>query len=181
MTIIKEFSEVENYADKLKEIKVWVCSNACGKTFLCQNDDRFFDLDTYRGRMKNKISFRDELSINKMYEMIEAGKVILNAPHEYFLRYLDENKIPFVLTYGKLEVEEEYLERMIKRGSDEEFIRTHGHLVSTLYYERSIDERPAIKIEMGKGEFLTDYIVKIFGTPRNYEENKGLQLKLLSD
>lgn len=178
MIIIKQFRDVEKYADKLSEIKVWVCCNACGKTFLCKNDERFFDLDTYRGTMKNKIAFRDELSIHKMYEMLDEGKVILNAPHEYFLRYLDENHIPFVLTYGKPEVEQEYLERMIKRGSDEEFIKTHGHLVSTLYFDRSTDERPTIKIEMGKGEFLTDYLVKVFGLPQYFNENKGIQLKI---
>lgn len=95
--IINSIEEMKQYLTYLKKIKIWVCNTACGKSYLCSLDDRFFDLDQYRSQL-NEIGFQDfeDRTIAKMWEMINSGKIILNAAHSYFLNYLEQNNLPFV-------------------------------------------------------------------------------------
>ena len=114
--IINSIQEINPYLDSLKKIKIWVCNTACGKSYLASLDDRFVDLDAYRSQLHHSgVEDFEERTISKMWELIKEDKIILNAAHAYFLKYLEENDIPFVYMYGKPEVEAEYIERMRHR------------------------------------------------------------------
>lgn len=164
--IIKSIEDIEKYKNQIKEIKIWVCNTACGKSYLCDIDDRFYDLDSFRS--KNRTIDRDEKSIEKMYQLLKDGKIVLNAAHTYFLEYLDQNNIPFVYMYGKAELEEEYISRMYHRGSGEEFVEKYGHLVSSDYQKRAEDKRGTFKIEMNENEFVSDYVWQVYGKSKKF-------------
>ncbi len=77
------------YREELEKIKVWVCSSACGKSYLSDIDDRFFDLDAYKSKLHHSdVENYEERSIDKMWELLEQGKIVLNASHDYFVNYL---------------------------------------------------------------------------------------------
>lgn len=167
--VINSPEEIEKYEDDLEKIKIWVCSTACGKSYLCSIDDRFYDLDAYRSQLHDSgVENFDEETIPKMYEILDSRKIVLNASHGHFLKFLDDNNIPFVYMYGKSEVEEEYIGRMRRRGSDEEFAQRFGWLISAHYSNRANDNRATFKIEMNKGEFVSDYAWRVFGKPKKY-------------
>lgn len=52
--IIKSVQELEGYKQQLKKIKVFVCATASGKSVLCQQDDRFFDLDKWGAELLHR-------------------------------------------------------------------------------------------------------------------------------
>lgn len=166
--IINNIEECRMHKQELQKIKIWVCNTACGKSFLSKIDDRFFDLDRYRSELHERgVENFDDLTIPKMYEMIEQGKIILNAAHSHFLNYLSENNLSFVYMYGKPEVQDEYIERMRQRGSSEEFIQRFGMLIASHYPKRAQDKRGTFKIEMNPKEFVSDYTWEVFGEPQN--------------
>lgn len=167
------------YLEKLRKIKIWVCNTACGKSYLSSLDDRFFDLDSYRSRL-HRLGLEDfeDKTIPKMWEAIKAGKIILNAAHSHFLKYLEENKLAFVYMYEKAEMEAEYIDRMRHRGSSEEFIQKFGTIIADQYPCRANDKRGTFKIEMNSNEFVSDYIWRVFGMPKKYIQSHEFIPKL---
>ncbi len=167
--IINSIQEMDTYLDSLREIRIWVCNTACGKSYLASLDDRFFDLDAYRSKLHHLgVEDFDDKTIPKMWEVLKSGKIILNAAHGPFLNYLEEQELPFVYMYGKPEVEAEYIERMRHRGSSEDFVQRFGTIIAAHYSNRANDKRGTFKIEMTSNEFVSDYIWKVFGMPKKY-------------
>lgn len=74
MVTINNLKELQNYKEELSKIKVWVCNTACGKSYLCDIDDRFYDLDLYRSKIKNsgEVNYED-LTIPQMYNVMGGG------------------------------------------------------------------------------------------------------------
>ncbi len=169
---INNLKELQNYKEELSKIKVWVCNTACGKSYLCDIDDRFYVLDLYRSKIKNsgEVNYED-LTIPQMYNVMGGGQIVLNAAHGHFLNYLDKNKIPFVYVYSKPECQEEYINRMLHRGSGQDFVDRFGHLIAEHYKNRVKDDRATYKIEMNSGEFVSEYIWQVFGMPKKYIQN----------
>lgn len=168
-TKIQSLNEIESYKDELAKIKVWVCSTSTGKSYLCSLDDRFYDLDAFQGTLveHGEENYQSKV-IDKMFEMIEKGKIITQASHSYFMEYLYKNHIPFVFMYGKPEVQDEYCQRMLHRGSGEEFVQRFGIGIAERYKDKTNDERPTYKIELNSGEYVRDYVWRIFGNPKKY-------------
>lgn len=161
---ITSIKDLTKYRDKLKKIKIWICNTACGKSYLAKVDKRFYDLDAYRSKMMQQgLKDFDDRTIPKMYEILKKGKIVLNSSHVHILNYLDENKIPFVYMYARPECQEEYVLRMRNRGSSEEFIQKFAPMISGHYSERIKDERATFKIEMHPNEYVSDYLLEIFG------------------
>ena len=161
---IYNIKDVEKYKDQLKKIRIWVCNTSCGKSYLCKVDDRFVDLDKHRSDlMFQGVQDFDEQSLVVMEKYLAMGKIILNASHRHFLNYLDTNNIPFVYMYPKKGLQAEYIERMRNRGSSEEFIQKYGTKMDDHYDHRHEDKRGTFKIEMNSGEFVSDYLWKVFG------------------
>jgi len=174
--ILYSLDEAKKHLEELKQIKIWVCNTACGKSYLCSIDDRFFDLDAYRSELHHLgVENFDEMTIPKMFSALKEGKIILNAAHGHFLSYLEENNIPFVYMYGKPEVENEYIERMRHRGSSEDFIQRFGTIIASHYSNRAKDKRGTYKIELNSKEFVSDYAWAVFGKPEKYIKFKTFE------
>lgn len=175
---IRFLNEVDKYKDELKKIKVWVCSTSSGKSYLCSLDDRFFDLDAYQWHVAD-LGDKDyeKRAIEKMYELIKDGKIVLQASHTYFINYLSENNIPFVLLYGKPEMQDEICQRMLHRGSGEDFVQRFGVKVAEHFYQKTNDTRSTISIEINPKEYVKDYAWKVFGKPKKYILHKDFTNK----
>lgn len=174
--IIRSIEELDKYKDELAKIKVWICLTATGKSYLTSIDDRFFDMDMYRSKLKDKgIEDFDAESVPMMYEMLDKGKIVLNASHSHIMNYLHENKIPYVYIYGKPQNEPEYIERMLHRGSGQAFVDRFGWMVSAGYEGRTKDKRPTFKIELDPHQFVSDYAWRVFGRPKKYIQFENVE------
>ncbi len=170
--VIESLDEIDKYREQLKKISVWVCNTACGKSYLCAIDNRFYDLDAYRSFLsENNVENYEDATIPKMNEILASGRIVLNAAHGHFLNYLEKNNIPFVYMYCKPEAEDEYIERMRHRGSSEEFVQRFGIHIADHYSNRAKDKRGLFKIEMNPKEYASDYIWKVFGKAKKYIQN----------
>ena len=162
--IIDDINNLNNYIDVLEKIKVYVCSSACGKSYLCEHDERFFDLDKYRVNLEEQnIENFNELTNQKLLELVKNNSVVLNAPRPEFLDFLYNNNIPYCQMYAKPECQEEYKERMLNRGSSKEFAEQFSSMISEHYPYSVNDPRATIKIEHSKNEYASDYLFRIFG------------------
>ena len=131
---------------------------------MCKVDDRFVDLDKHRSElMEQGVQDYEDQSVVLMHKFLAEGKIILNASHRHFLKYLTDNNMPFVYMYPKKGLQEEYIERMRNRGSSEEFVQRFGIHMDEHYDHRHEDKRGTFKIELNSGEFVSDYLWKVFG------------------
>lgn len=174
--IIKSVQEMEGCKQQLNKIKVFVCATACGKSVLCQQDDRFFDLDKWGAELLHRgVPDFAERTLPKAEEMLKQGKIVINAFHSGFLKYLDENNIPFCTVFAAPDQVQEYVDRMRKRGSDENFIQKFGNTTVEKFAERMQDPRPEFKIILNSGEYVSTYLLKIFDKTFNKEVNDEAQ------
>lgn len=81
-------------------------------------------------------------------------------------------KVPYILVFPKLELKEEYIQRCIDRGNQENFIWFIDR-----YYEKLIKnlmKRPEEKIILDTGEYLEDALIKRgYLLKTNKQEKKG--------
>lgn len=108
-----------------------------------------------------------ERTLPKAEEMLKQGKIVINAFHSGFLKYLEENKIPFCTVFAAPGQVQEYVDRMRKRGSDENFIQKFGNTTVEKFAERLQDPRPEFKIILNSGEYVSTYLLKIFDNERS--------------
>lgn len=170
---------------ELKDIRVFVCVPGVGKSYLCKIDDRFVDLDDMKARYKYAMEDVTEQEMEFLkgnrgkavrgdstdymkrtfFEFLEnTDKILLFAPNPLMVDMIYESGVPYCLVYHSKECAEEYKERMRKRGNQENFIESMlGDEILNFFYNNSVnDERPAFKIELFKGEYLSDKLLKIF-------------------
>lgn len=170
--IIHDLEELKKYSQQLKQIKVFICATATGKTVLCNNSQKFFDLDRWGADLLHKgVPDFAERTIPKMHEEMGKGKVIINAFHSQFLNYLHQNNISFCTIFASPDQNEDYVQRMKERGSDQAFISKFGNSTAEKFCERMEDFRPKFKIILNSGEFVSDYLLKIFEV-RNFKNIK---------
>ncbi len=167
---------------ELKDIRVFVCVPAVGKTRLCQMDDRFVDLDDLKARYKYCFEGKSELEMERMKGnrgealrkdstkfieettlklLKETDKILLFAPNPQMVEMIVKNKIPYCLVYHSLDCVEEYKVRMRERGNQENFIESMlGEDVIYDFYKASVtDTRPACKIELKPNQYLSDVLL----------------------
>lgn len=95
--------------------------------------------------------------IEYIKEQLEKGNSILASSHKEVRDALIKEKIPFTLVYPKVSLKEEYLKRYEKRGSPASFIKLLDENFEKWIKECSdIDNNLVNKIELNKGEFLSD-------------------------
>ena len=163
--IIKSKIDLQNHFNALKKIRLYVCSSACGKSYLCKKDDYFFDLDAFRVEKENEGHLNyDELTNQRMFQLFEQGKVVLNSPRPEFLDFIHNENIKYVLVYPNPDCKVEYVNRMLKRGSSEEYAKQFGDMVESYYQFLSNDKYASAKIELQQGEYLADYLQRIFNS-----------------
>ena len=158
---------------------VIVCGAAIGKTYLAEHDKRFIDLDdmkaTYkyglskasrkekergkldRGEIVNNDSTKYAIKI--LEEEIKNDSIILiSSANKKLLKYLIDNKINYCLVYANINDKQEYIKRMKNRGNNDIFIEklTETEAWKNQYEENIKDLRPKYKIELKKGQYLSD-------------------------
>lgn len=172
---------------ELKDIRVFVCVPGVGKSYLCKMDDRFVDLDDMKARFKYAMEDVSEkemewLKGNRgkavregsteymrtlMHKFLnETDKILLFAPNPLMVEMIYNAGIPYCLVYHSKDCAEEYKQRMRDRGNQENFIESMlGKEILDYFYANSVsDDRPAFKIELFPGEFLSDKLLEIFKT-----------------
>lgn len=168
---------------ELKDIRVFVCVPAVGKSYLCEKDDRFVDFDDMKARYKygyetlskaemeklkgnrGKVLRDDSTEFIKsqiMKYLNETDKILLFAPNPQIVEMIYENKIPYCLVYHSKSCVKEIEERMRIRGNQENFIRSMLDPIDAFYEASVNDKRPAFKIELFEGEYLSDKLLEIF-------------------
>ncbi len=169
---------------ELKDIRVFVCVPAVGKTYLTKIDDRFVDLDELKARYK--YDFKDDMTEAEMEwlkgnrgkairedstEYIQktlldylnnTDKILLFAPNPLIVDMIYKNKISYCLVYHSKSCIKEIEQRMRNRGNQENFIRSMIDPIDAFYEASVTDTRPAFKIELFEGEYLSDKLLKIF-------------------
>ena len=165
------------------KVNVIVCGPAVGKTYLAKHDNRFVDLDQERAIYKynlygssdfeleagklnrGEVSAHDtkEFVIRRLYEEIKKGKCVLLSHSKFYVNYLQENNIPYCLVYPGKNLAVEYAKRMKMRGNVDKFIQecARAEVWEKLYEENKNDTKPAIKIELKAGQYLSDIIEQI--------------------
>lgn len=160
------------------DCNVIVCGPAVGKTFLANHDSRFIDLDEIKGRYKYGLgSVSDEeyeygklnrgnvinndstdYTINILEEEIKNNHIILLSYNKKLIKYIQDKSIDYCLVYASLDSNEEYIERMKKRGNNSDFIEqmTNKEIWEKFYYENKDDKCPKYKIELPKDKYLSD-------------------------
>ena len=170
---------------ELKDIRVFVCVPAVGKSYLCEKDDRFVDFDDMKARYKygyenlsvaemerlkgnrGKVLREDSTEYIKnqiMKYLKETDKILLFAPNPQIVEMIYENKIPYCLVYHSKDCIDEIEKRMLERGNQPNFVRSMLDPIDTFYEASVTDTRPAFKIELFRGEYLADKLLEIFKT-----------------
>lgn len=171
--IIKSLNEVRKYRDQLKTIKIWIAHPCCGKSYLCKLDHRFVDLGKIRYSHNSYTGYFDENTILEMHELLKSGQVIFDNIAKRRISYFEKEKLPFVYVYAKPELQAEYVKRIREKNcNSEEKIQKFITRFDSRYFETADKGRALFKIEMGSGEYLSDYMWKVFGKPKKAHENK---------
>lgn len=168
---------------ELKDIRIFVCVPAVGKSYLCDIDDRFVDFDDMKARYKYGFEDRSREEMERlkgnrgkalredsteyiknqiMKYLKETDKILLFAPNPQIVDMIYANNIPYCLVYHSKSCIKEIEERMRNRGNQENFIRSMIDPIDTFYEASVTDTRPAFKIELFEGEYLSDKLLEIF-------------------
>lgn len=168
---------------KLKDIRVFVCVPGVGKSFLAKSDERFVDLDDIKCRYKYACEDKSEKELewlkgnrgqavrNDVNEYMEklmlnllknSDKILLFAPNPKMVEMIYNNNVPYCLVFHSKDCVEEIRERMRKRGNQENFINAMLDPIDDFYKASQDDKRPMFKIELHKGEYLSDKLLTIF-------------------
>ncbi len=170
---------------QLKDIRVFVCVPGVGKTSLCEQDERFVDMDCIKCRHKYALEnspkevvenlkghygnavrkdtneYMEKLTLDMLHN---TDKILLFAPNPKMVEMIYRNNIPYCLVYHTLDCVDEYKDRMRKRGNDEQFIENMlgEGVIYNFYKDSTTDTRPTHKIELQRGEYLADKLLEIF-------------------
>jgi len=168
----------------IKDIRVFVCVPGVGKTYLGKNDDRFIDLDRekviYKYGYPHDIDDRileeakggyhhisakaDPLEYirGRIHEVISSGKIVLLAPNPKTIQLLLEENLPYCLVYHSLDSNEEICQRLKARGNRDNFVKGMFEGMNNFYKNNNEDTIPTYKIELQRGEYLSNKLQEIF-------------------
>ena len=94
--------------------------------------------------------------IDKYYYNTE--KILLFAPNAEIVEMIYQKHIPYCLVFHSKDCVEEIRNRMQKRGNQKNFIDSMLDPIDRFYEVSITDTRPAFKIELHQGEYLSDKI-----------------------
>lgn len=162
-----------------KDIRIFVCVPAVGKSYLEMNDSHFIDMDRLKGMYKygypEDMTYKEfeatksnrepvvhsdttEYIRRRTHEEIKNGKYFLFAPNPAIVDMINEEKLPYCMVYASLDSIEFLAKRMKERGNIEKFISEMTKVAYEKYKFHKNDPRPTFKIELRKGEYLSDVI-----------------------
>ena len=164
----------------MKKIKcnIIVCGPAIGKTYLAQHDSNFVDIDGMKAdykynlygisqeeKEKGKLN-RGEIvnfdsskyAINLLEKTISENRIALLSYNEKIINFIIENKYEYCLVYADKNLNNEYAQRMKKRGNTKLFIEQMTNPKNwDEFYEKNInDNNPTYKIKLNSGQYLSD-------------------------
>lgn len=164
---------------ELKDIRAFVCVPGVGKTYMCKQSDRFIDFDEIKFRYKygyenatdeeiehlkgnHGKTLKDD-SIEYIGKLIDkyyynTDKILLFAPNAEIVEMIYQKHIPYCLVFHSKDCVEEIRNRMKKRGNQKNFIDSMLDPIDRFYEASITDTRPAFKIELHQGEYLSDKI-----------------------
>ena len=165
-----------------KICSVVLCGPAVGKTYLSKTDSRFIDLDGMKAKYKygiideidfeknklnrGKVIHQDSLeyALDILKKEILNDKIVLLSFNKQLLEYLWDNNIDYFLVYPNINSRDEYVNRMKKRGNNEKFIEAMTNAKDwNLFYSRNKNDiKPAYKIQLDEGQYLSDIKNKFF-------------------
>ena len=167
---------------ELKDIRVFVCVPAVGKTYLSKISNRFVDMDKLKAAYKYGEDYNDDENIEKnkgnrtnplrhdatkyiammtKKYLEETDKILLFAPNPQIVQMIYENNIPYCLVFHSKDCIDEIEQRMRSRGNQENFIRAMVDPIDEFYSASINDTRPAFKIELHRGEYLSDKLLPL--------------------
>ena len=151
---------------------------ATGKTYLAQNDERFIDIDglkaeykyglhnqSYEEKEKGKLNRGEVINhdssryaIELLNKTIQDNKIALLSNNEKEIENIHKKKIKYCLVFANKNLANEYKERMKKRGNNNKFIEqmTNEKSWEEFYNNNLFDKNPTYKIELQKGQYLSD-------------------------
>lgn len=162
---------------KFQDLRAFVCVPALGKTYLCHRDDKYVDMDELKARYKyaQENATSEELEWQKgnrgeairghsieyverrMLDFLEnTDKILLFAPNPQIVDMLLKNNVPYCLIFHSKDCASDIEQRMRNRGNQENFIRTMVASIDGFYVENAQDQKPCMKIELHRGEYLAD-------------------------
>ena len=171
---------------KLKDIRVFVCVPAVGKTYLCKHDDRFVDFDRMKAQYKydqyqlsdreleflkgnrgepKRLDSKDYIEKQLLFYLNNTDKILLFAPNPKIVELICQHNIPYCLVFHSKDCVEEIRKRMQNRGNQENFINSMLDPINEFYKNSVEDERHSVKIELHQGQYLSDVLWEIF--PKN--------------
>lgn len=177
---------------KLEECRVFVCVPGVGKTYLTEKDDKFVDMDEMKARYKyaqEGCSTREiewlkgnrgkavrgnsvEYIKNQTEKFLkETDKILLYAPNPDIVDMLFSLGIKYCLVFHSKDCVDEIEQRMRDRGNQENFIRAMIDPIDQFYAASINDTRPTFKVELHRGEYLSD-IFKHMDKYSKLNENK---------
>lgn len=172
-------SEIE----KLKNIKVYLCICATGKSYLASHDLRFVDVDQEEAMYKfgydqnmpqekfsqlqghGKIVRNDSENYihNKILQHLKNGKIILSATHKHIFKFLEEQNIKYaIIQYSGKELDY-FKDRMRQRGNSEDFINAMHEHREEAYQRHKNNKYASAVLDINENEYLSDIMWKIFG------------------
>ncbi len=172
--------------EKIKSVKVFLSICATGKTYLASMDSRFVDIDKEEAMYKfdyDKYMSYEELSKlqghgvvvrkdsedfihKKLIEHIKNGRLVLSATHRHILRFLAEEKIPYVIFQYPASDVQSFWQRMRARGNSEDFIERMLEHREEAYCKHKKDENAVAVLDIYKDEYLSDLLWEVFGKPQ---------------
>jgi hypothetical protein len=164
----------------MKKIKcnIIICGPAVGKTYLAEQDSRFVDIDGMKADYKYNLynvsieekekgkSNRGEVvnfdsskyAIELLKKTIRENRVALLSYNQQIIDFILENKYEYCLVFADKDLQNEYAERMRKRGNNILFIdkMTNQKNWDEFYDQNINDKKPTYKIILKAGQYLSD-------------------------
>lgn len=127
----------------------------CGKSHMFRNQNDRIILDSDSSTF-DKSDFPRNY-IEHIKENIGKADIIMVSSHKEVRDALVENNIDFTLVYPKNDIKEEYIQRYVERGNNEQFVelltKNWDDWITQLEQQTDCE-----KIELKSGEYLSDVL-----------------------
>lgn len=149
---------------KSKNTRIISAFPATGKSYLFDNPHGLLILDSDSSKfswLEKGVRHPDfpQNYIDHIKDNLGKVDIILVSSHKVVRDALIANNINFTLAYPELHCKEEYIQRYINRGNNEEFINMMRENWDKFFYE--CDEQECLnKYKLGESEFLSDYLFR---------------------
>lgn len=159
-----------------------IATPGCGKSYLCDRDSKYIDVDEVRLRCKYIVPdniTRHELELTKgdrqfekqgseylpklfnfLDKYVSEGKILIAAPHPESYGYFALRNIKFCFIHPSMNARQEIKRRMIFRGNSEKIIKENDDKFNEFYESNCRENRSAINYEFEDNEYLSDIIKK---------------------